>query len=81
MICHVAVTVAACVCTIVLYIAEVVAVCAALCARFDRFNAFHLLFQIEKSEGTSATTVIRGSNHGDYWWKSHLLWMEIVIIS
>ena len=57
MICHVAVTVAVRACAVVL----VVAVCAAPCVRFaiGRFNAFLLLFQIEESEGTSATTVTR----------------------
>ena len=35
--------------------------CAAPCIRFDRFNAFLLLFQKEESQGTSATTVTRGT--------------------
>ena len=52
-------------------VAEVIAVCAATCIRFGRFNAFLLPFQIEESEGTSATTVTRG-NHGAYWGKCHL---------
>ena len=55
MIHHVAITVAACACSYV--VAEVVAVCAAPCGRFD---AFLLLFQIEESEETSAITVTRG---------------------
>ena len=53
MICHVAVIVAT---RVVVFLAEVVAVCAAPCIRFGRFNAYLLLFQIEESEGTSATT-------------------------
>ena len=53
MICHVAVTVLAHGCVV----AEVVAVCAEICVRFGRFNAFLLLFQKEQSQGTSATTV------------------------
>ena len=57
MICHVAVTVAAC----GYIVAEVVAVCAAPCIRFGRFNAFLLLFQKEQSQGTPATTVTRGT--------------------
>ena len=43
-------------------VAEVVAVCAELCVRFGRFNAFLLLFQKEEPQGTSATTVTRGTN-------------------
>ena len=35
--------------------------CAARCVRFGRFNAFLLLFQKEQSQGTSATTVTRGT--------------------
>ena len=42
-------------------VAEVVTVCAAPCVRFGQFNAFLLLFQIEESEGTSATTVTKGT--------------------
>ena len=41
-------------------VAKVVAVCAAPCIRFGRFNAFLLLFQKEQSQGTPATTVTRG---------------------
>ena len=59
MIFNVAVTVAA---RAVSYIvAEVVAVCAAPCVPFGRFNAFLLLFQKEQSQGTPATTVTRGT--------------------
>ena len=54
MICHVAVTVA-------VYGCVVAQVVAAPCNQFGRFNAFLLRFQIEESEETSATTVIRGS--------------------
>ena len=42
-------------------VAEVVAVCAAPCVQFGRFNAFLLLFQKEQSQGTPATTVTRGA--------------------
>ena len=42
-------------------VVEVVAVCAAPCIRFGRYNAFLLLFQIEESEGNSVTTVTRGT--------------------
>ena len=59
MIDHVAVMQLACGCVVV----EVVAVCAAPCIRFSRFNVFLLPFQIEESKGTSATTVTRGRNH------------------
>ena len=59
MICHVAVTVAARGYNIIA--AEVVAVCAAPCLRFCRFNAFLLLFQKGQSQGTPATTVTRGT--------------------
>ena len=58
MICYVAVTVQrvrGCVAV------EVAAVCAAPCVQFGRFNTFLLLFQIEESKGTSATTVTRGT--------------------
>ena len=34
---------------------------AAPCIRFGGFNAFLLLFQVEESEGTSATTVTMGT--------------------
>ena len=54
MICHVSVTVA-----LRAHGCEAVAVCAALCIWFGCFNAFLLLFQIEQSEGTSATTVTK----------------------
>ena len=56
MICHVAVTVAA----RGYIVAEVVAVCAAPCVRFGRFNAFLLLFQKEQSQGMPATTLTKG---------------------
>ena len=63
-------------------VAEVVAVCAAPCIRCDQFNAFLLLFQMEESQGTFATTQCNSEgNHGVYWWKCHLLWMKIAIIS
>ena len=71
MICHVAVIVAT---RVVVFLAEVVAVCAAPCIRFGRFNAF-LLFQIEESKGNSVTTVTRetmeltGGNIIFYGWK------------
>ena len=42
-------------------VAEAVAVCAAPCVQFGRFNAFLLPFQIEESKGTFATTVTRGT--------------------
>ena len=50
-------------CSVRLYriVAQVVAVCAAPCVRFGPFNAFLLLFQKEQSQGTSATTVTRGT--------------------
>ena len=57
MIFHLAITVAAC--THGCVVAAVAAVCAAPCVGFDQYNAFLLLFQIEDSEGTSATTVTR----------------------
>ena len=57
MICHIAVTVVARGCVV----AEVVAMCAQPCVRFGRFNAFLLLFQKEESQGTTATTVTRGT--------------------
>ena len=56
-------------------VTQVVAVCAAPCVRFGPFNAFLLLFQKEQSQGTSATTVTRGTMD----LKCHLLWMEIAI--
>ena len=61
MTCHIAVIVAAHACVVLLYTAKVVAVCAAPCIRFGRFNAFLFLFQIEESKGTSAATVTRGT--------------------
>ena len=42
-------------------VVEVVAVCAAPCIQFGQFNVFLLPFQIEESEGTSATTVTGGT--------------------
>ena len=62
-------------------VAEVVAVCAAPCTRFGRFNASLLLFQTEEFEGTSATTVTRETMELTSAGKCHLLWMEISIIS
>ena len=62
-------------------VAEVLAQYAAPCIRCGQFNAFLLLFQMEEFEGTSATTQCNSEeNHGVYWWKCHLLWMEIAII-
>ena len=57
--------------------------CAAPCGRF---NAFLLSFQIEESEGTSATTVTRTSMEltggmPSFMGGIHLLWIEIAIIS
>ena len=40
-------------------VAKVVAVCTAHCIRFGLFSAYLLPFQIEESEGTSATTIAR----------------------
>ena len=59
MICHVAVTVAARGYNII--VAKVVAVCAAPCLRFCRYNTFLLLFQKEQSQGTPATTATSGT--------------------
>ena len=44
-------------------VAKVIAVCVAPYIWIGQFSAFLLPFKIEESEGTSATTAIRGRNH------------------